>query len=226
MSKKAMWVFGVVVLVAGWSAVASAADIAKIEVTVVTGISGSFDANGGPTLDGQLSWGGGSGGAIYMDDFITTYEFDDSDIVANFSSLVDQSSGGIAKARFNTGTWTFQLYSAGNLVVDLAGTTDWYDELETDVSKLEGRGVVTPTYVAIDQTYFGGPGVDWDSPSGKSGFVSITTGLTPDPANYQADFNGSSVTLIIYADSSYIPEPATMSLLVLGGVAGLLRRKG
>jgi len=225
MSRKAMWVFGVAVLV-GWSAVASAADLAMIEVTVATGLSSSFDANGGPTLNGQLSWLGGSGGVIYMDDFTTTYSFDDSNIVADFSSLVDQSSGGMAKARFNTGTWSIQFYSGSNLVMDLAGTTDWYDEMETDVSKLEGRGVVTPTSVWIHPTYFGGSGVDWDSPDGKSGFVTIETGLTPDPANYQADFNGSSLTLIIYADSSYIPEPATLLLLGLGGVAGLLRRKG
>jgi hypothetical protein len=225
MGKKAMWAFCVAAMV-GWSAVASAADVAKIEVTVVTGMSSVFDANGGPTLDGQLHWPVGAGGFIYMDNG-DEYPFDASTIDAEFSSLVDQSSGGIAKARFNTGTWTLQFRSAGTLVVDLAGTTDWYDEMETDVSKLEGRGVVTPTYVWIHPTWFSGSSADWNSPNGKSGFISLTTGLTPqDPANYQADFTGSSVTLIILADSSLIPEPATLLLLGLGGVAGLLRRKG
>ena len=227
MRNKQVLVWSVVmVMVLGVSVNASVID--KIEITLAVGGSSSFAA-GSPLSDSVLTWSDGSGAVVYKDDggfFVA----DDCDISGSLTSMTDNSGGGTASARFDSGSWEVSLYHSsgqaanGYKVLSVGGTLDWLNELETDVDELSGAGIVTPLNIFIDPLvpFFSAAEWGWGADH-KSGMIALTTGLSPDPADYTVDFTGNSLTLLIFADSSNIPEPATMLLLGLGGL-GLLRR--
>ena len=205
--------------------------VEKIEVALGYGGNSAFDAKD-PLSTSELTWGDGSG-AIVWKDTGADFTADDCDIAGSFSTMTDNSGGGVASALFLSGTWNITLYDydEGLLINDwkvlsVGGTLDWYQELETDADELTGSGIVTPTSVWLDplHPFFSSTEWGWGSDH-KSGVIALTTGLSLDPADYKTDFTGNSLTLVIYADSSVIPEPATMVLLGLGAMAVLRRRR-
>jgi len=199
--------------------------VQKIEVTIAYGGDTIFDARD-PLDTSQLTWQGGSG-AVVLKDTGSMFMATDCDIAASFSTMADNSAGGVASAKFYTGSWNVTLYDYvdGDLVNDfevmaLGGTLSWYTEVETNPDEMTGVGIVNPEtwWVDFDHPFFGG-GVEWGmGPNGKSGISAQTSGLSLDPANYAVDFTGDSLTLVIFADSTYIPEPATMLLLGIGAL--------
>ncbi len=203
---------------------AASAQLAKIEIIFTMGLTSSFDADGGVAENGLQTLVSTNGAHIYTDDiYAPPISFAASDIVCTFEDTTDTSSGGIASAWFDSGTWQIQLFdSASVMVLDMSGTVDWYDELETATNAVDGRGIVS-----IGSIYLGGEltGHQWASTNGKSGLISSIVNAQPQPlTNYQTDWSSNSVMMLLYADSSAIPEPATIMLLGLGAV-GLLGRK-
>jgi len=204
----------------------------KIEVTMAFGGDTVFDAQD-PAAASQLTWQNGSAAMVWKDTG-AMFTASDCDISGSFSSMTDNSAGEIASARFASGSWGVVLYDyiggllANNFeVLSVGGSVDWYNESETGSDELTGVGIVTMDSIWLDpgHAFFSGP-LEWGSgPDGKSGISAQTSFLSLDPADYATDFTGDSLTLVIFADSSYIPEPATMILLALGGLAGLRRRR-
>ena len=206
--------------------------VEKIEITIAFGGDTIFDAQD-PASSSQLSWQNGSGAMVWKDTDPNPFMADDCAIVGNFSSMTDNSGGGIASARFNSGAWEVSLYDAEGLlandylVMRVGGTLDWYNESETGDDELTGVGIVTVDDFWIDSgpAFFGSSPVWGAGPDGKSGIQAQTSLLSLDPADYATDFTADSLTLVIFADSSYMPEPATVTLLALGALAGLRRRR-
>jgi len=202
---------------------AAPAQLAKIEIIFGMGLTSSFDADGGLGGDGLQTLVSTNGAYVYTDDiYAPPISFAASDILCTFEQTTDTSSGGIASAWFDSGAWRIKLFNSGNLVLDMSGGVDWYDELETAANTVDGRGIVSigSVYLAGDLT-----GHQWASTNGKSGLISSIVNAQPQPlTSYQADWSSNNVMLLLYADSSAIPEPATIILLGLGAV-GLLGRK-
>lgn len=202
---------------------AAPAQLAKIEIIFAMGLTSSFDADGGLGGDGLQTLVSTNGAYVYTDDiYAPPISFAASDILCTFEQTTDTSSGGIASAWFDSGAWRIKLFSSGNLVLDMSGGVDWYDELETAANTVDGRGIVS-----IGSVYLAGElaGHQWASTNGKSGLISSIVNAQPQPlTSYQTDWSSNNVMMLLYADSSAIPEPATIMVLGLGAV-GLLGRK-
>jgi len=203
---------------------AAPAQLAKIEIIFAMGLTSSFDADGGIGANGLQTLVSTNGAYVYTDDiYAPPMQFAASDILCTFEETTDTSSGGIAGAWFDSGAWQIKIFdSASALVLDMSGTVDWYDELETAANAVDGRGIVS-----IGSIYLAGEltGHQWGSTNGKSGLISSIVNAQPQPlTNYQTDWSSNNVMMLLYADSSVIPEPATIMLLGLGAV-GLLGRK-
>ena len=80
---------------------------------------------------------------------------------------------------------------------------------------------------AVLMAYWGA-GVTWGSTNGKSGLETSISNAIQDGGNledYATDWSSNNVTMFLWADSSVIPEPATIALLGLGGLALIRRRR-
>ena len=206
------------------------AQFTKIELIYEMGMTSSFDTDGGGG-GGALQHLGSSNGAWVFDDTGgPATQFTSTNVVFDFETLTDISTGdGKAKGQFRSGNWTVEMFDAGsNVVLGLYGIADWYDESENKTNKVDGRGIITvnDSLTVIDETFWGS-GHTWASaPGNKSGVISIISNATQDGGDledYATNWSSNNVTMLIYADSSNIPEPATLCLLGLGSL--LLRRK-
>ncbi|MFA6135517.1 MAG: PEP-CTERM sorting domain-containing protein [Phycisphaerae bacterium] len=104
--------------------------------------------------------------------------------------------------------------TAGTWDIDVtgAGLADWANILNGQAS-LTG-GLLNPILVGYTPT------LNEPFTIAKGTSPAVVSGMSvSDPAHWQVQANGNNVELV------YIPEPATMSLLVLGGLAMLRRRR-
>jgi hypothetical protein len=212
---------GCVVLLA--SSVASA-QLTKIEIVFAMGLTSDFDADGGSGSNGLQTLQSTNGAYVYTDDiYAPPISFSTSDILATFEDTTDTSSGGVASAEFGSGVLQLQLFDSGdNVVMDMSATVDWYDELETADNAVDGRGILTLGSVTLGGELLGH---EWASTNGKSGLLTSIVNAQPQPlTSYLTDWSSNNVMLMLYADSSVIPEPATIMLLGLGAVV-LARRR-
>jgi len=218
------------------AAAASAVVIDKVQVKQTYGASAAYTY-----ADGNLQWSGGAGGYIFTEggNFIG---FDDAVINADFDLASDDSSGGVAKARFNlVGSWSVSLYRASNPVVIITGNMNSgggfgskYWEEETGLERLDGKAWVNivsfwadPAWVADEIVpVYGLDGITWDDDlvAGLDSDVTLNPG-TGDLLNYGQNYSSSDgLTVTLFSDQSQVvPEPMTMLLLGLGAV--LLRKK-
>lgn len=215
------WALMLVLMV---SASSFAQEIERIEVGLAFGLSG-FNASN-PIGNSTLSWTGNNVGFYLYTDGGKEFIPAATDIVTSFTTMTDNSAGGVAAAFFDTGTFSITSYNAGSMVLQLCGTLDWYDEAESADDALFGKGIVTVDTCFIDPVFF--EGAEWaynPAYANKSGVNVTTVDITPEGLeNYQSDFTSNNVTFVIYADPTQIPEPMTMSLLALGAL-GFLRRR-
>jgi hypothetical protein len=219
MIKKKVVFFGVVLLVGFLAAnvFADQIDAKYIEVGTVTGVTSSFNAG-----TKTLSFNYGQGGFLYSDTG-EEFPFAASEMIANFTGVVDHSAGGIAYASSNSGTWSLKLFQpAGNEVLNISGTLEWFTEEETIPDHLFGRGHIVPTAVnLIDKRILGGADLVWQTDEdGHSALNTNTISITPAPlTNFKSDFSSPNVEVMIWASGdNMMPEPITLVLLTLGGL--------
>jgi hypothetical protein len=206
----------------------ASADIIKIDIATVVGASSIFDANSAGSM---LAWTGGAGAVIYLDSGEEIY-FDGASVAAEFTGFTDNSTNEIASAKFAHGSWSVVMKDGeDNPVLTMTGITRWFDEFEQGTDALHGRGIISVTsYEVNDNNFFidnyGCNAPEWGGGLGaNNGITSETTGLFPtNIQNYGTSFSGSNVTINVWADPSNIPEPATLVLLLGGGLSLLGRR--
>lgn len=228
MNKKVLS-FVIVLVVFSVVSVASAEMITEIQLLVGLGLTSSFDADGGSGTGSQTMQS--TNGALVITDVNPSGTMFTK---TNFSLTFDDcdgsaSAGGTAAASFGSGTWMAELYNPandGDLVLSISGTVDWYNELETNPNAIDGQGIVTIDVGSVFLNFgYWGLGSSWASGNGKSAIASMISNIAPTPLeDYNSDWSSSNVMLLVYADSSAIPEPATIALLGLGAVA-LIRKK-
>ncbi|MBN2211569.1 MAG: PEP-CTERM sorting domain-containing protein [Sedimentisphaerales bacterium] len=228
MSKRVFCVLFALLLVAGVNSVqGQPQEIEKIVVTLATGLSAAF-TEAEPDADSTLTWTGNDIDIVLYGDGGSEWYPDSTTLSASWTNMVDNSGS----ARFTAGTWSLVSTDGGSEVLNLSGTLAWYTEDPTGDNSAFGRGVfnVAPGY-SVDVGYFGG--AQWGfNPAypNQSGVDATTSGITvlpPEtlPYSYQEDWTGPNLTLLIWADPTQIPEPATLGLLGLGGVLMVLGRR-
>ncbi len=220
----------VIALIALLVSTTASAAITKIQLLVGTGLASSFvNSTGIQTISGT------NGGAyIFTDEGGATPSFFGFTYMSTtFTGCDDLSSGGIAAADFDGGSWTATIYdpcdTSNNILFSISGTVDWYEEEEKTSNGVEGRGIITITGTTVGDywTRDNRGGAAWDSSNGKSGITTTITGASQDGdlKDYATDWSSNNVILFIHADSSAIPEPATLGLLGLGALAFRRKRK-
>jgi hypothetical protein len=211
------------IVVLALSVASFASTVEMVSFVQTTGASSSYNS-----ATGTLVWSAGGSGTITRDG-LDYSDFDSATITATFSGVTDLSSGGLAKAEFTSGTWQFDLkgwLSSNPATFTIKGTLNGtYNEAEADPDHLIGAAMANVTDISWNYDIFGGGTaipVAWANPSNLGSLTAST--LFADGFGLQAyNPNGwQSKNLSAQIDS--VPEPATISLIVMG-LAGLLRRK-
>jgi len=103
------------------------------------------------------------------------------------------------------------------------------DETGVDTNALNGRSVVTiDSFVYKDGDDNVSPDYVWqDGVGSKAGFIVNTTlGSPADFTSYASqNYSSGNTSLALYADESILPEPLTLTLLGLGGLFCLRKRR-
>lgn len=198
----------------------------KIELASISGATSSYDHTTNTT-----SWSNGASGWIMSEGYEAT-GFTSAAITGTFSGAVDTSSGGLASAIFNTGTWTMSL-TKGGLQVDITGSiVGNYVETEGKLQEghIDGRAVViveTATFTFGDYFGNGSAQLNWKGGTGsQAGLIAdITLPNGSTFGDYDTEsYNSTNTTITLWADEGVVPEPASLCLLGLGAV-GLLKRR-
>lgn len=182
-----------------------------------------------------ITWSGGVDGWLMTNDgqfvpFSALPNFESCPVNAAFTIMTDTSSGGLASARFTAGAWDISVIADGITVASLTGhVVNNYNETETGVGTdaLNGRAIVVVDSSYFNQSYWMplvGDTIGWDGVGELAGIIGdITLPYGTNIQDYSTSYATDNVIITLLADESQIPEPATMSLLALGGL--LLRRK-
>ncbi|MDD5134726.1 MAG: hypothetical protein PHP01_04890 [Phycisphaerae bacterium] len=209
------------------SALASAGVVTKVVFEIDNlGVTADFTAAVPPSVQdcGTLDWTKGSVAKVYTNGatpIILCYPT----ISATFTNGADTSADGLASAVFGDMNFTVSLYTNPLRNVPVGTITGMlynsFDYTEQEIS-LSGGSVLDGAAV-IALTSFNVPGFSWIEEMGAPAGLRSETSLTYDITDYQSDWHSSNTVVTILADESGIPEPATMSLLALGGL--LLRKR-
>jgi hypothetical protein len=201
------------------------ASIEKIEVVLAFGMTSSYSADSNTqTLTAT------NGAWVFVSNNPDHLSFSTTSSSVIATGADDASSGGVANATFSGGTWQIQLYDSNELVLNLSGTIEWYEENEdllfTNIVNGDGHLFVDAETKIVDPDFWGA-GTDWVTTDGESAIETYISGAQQGGGsltNYLNNWSSGNVTMVIYADSSnVVPEPATIALIALGGL--LLRKR-
>ncbi len=145
----------------------------------------------------------------YADSSIDTFwgEFDWSMVLTN-----DWSSGQMADGYFQNGSFALA-YGGDDL---LACDVDWYRAAEDTSGELVGIGSLSNAAGLLVDAH------DWPGASFTNSQITFTLDLDLD--DFGSPFSATA-TVELTPDDRYVPEPAALSLLILGAAAGLRRRR-
>jgi hypothetical protein len=207
-----------IVLVA-LTATSFATTVQSVSIVQTTGVTGSYDA--GTQI---LKWSAGASGMVSTD--VDDYsDWTSATLTATFSGVTGLSTNA---ASFTNGTWDFKMSKVlGNFSATFEIWGDLvspYGESLTPPNQLAGSALANvqgitwsnPTYQGWDM---GVTDVVWANPNNLG---SLTAGSLF--TNFPGYLNNWQSTNITGAITSDVPEPATMSLLAIGAL-GLLKRK-
>jgi len=181
----------------------------------------------------QLAWSKGGVATLY-DELGGSSKFR-VNVDALFDNMTDHSSGGIASASFASGSFTVTFYATGDTgkTTPLGSTTGqlypgWsYKEGETQQVPSALYGSSPMELTSWNLTYLGTT-YNWsEGLYAKGGLTATTTNINNmgTISDYQSNWSSKNTVVKLLADETGIPEPASIILLGLGGLALLRKRK-
>jgi hypothetical protein len=178
---------------------------------------------------GILTWTKGGIATVYYDSGNIKYRVN---VDGTLSGATDTSSGTLASASFSSVTFTVNFYamtdpqkqtSLGHLTGELYPGYNYLEgEIQENPSQLYGSA-------PMRLTEFDFNGYAWSESLGSMGGLTATTsnlgGNWDNIDDYLHDWSSSNTVVKILADETGIPEPASILLLGLGGLASIRKRK-
>jgi hypothetical protein len=195
-----------------------AALVEAVQVVFAGGVSSQYTE-----ATGTIEWSGGASGTAITDSF-NVHNFDQATVTATITNRTSPAAS--TSATFTTMNWLISLsHTVDPIMVDIAGTLktgfDWSENIPGP-DFLVGSGIVT-----VDSFTIAVAGVTaWkgglNDTAGMQFNTTFPTGTGP--VDFSADYFTDNATVILSADETVIPEPVTMTLLAMGAI-GLIRRR-
>ncbi len=211
--------FGVV-LVCGQISQANETVVTQVILEQTQGVTANYDS-----VTGTVHFEGGSAGFIMFSDF-STLSFSNAYVLAEAWNAEDSSSGGWAQAVFTGGGLFSVTLNEADLTgasFSIIGNISAYHETETGLGdEIDGAGVLPSVTVTFGTGWYGS-GTFTELQWGAAGaMLDVDTALPAETGfgSYNEDYStqNSIITLMV-------PEPATIFLLGVSGLALLRRRK-